>query len=372
LARKARGERVFRTLKPKLMRKRIPVAETAFGVVFLALLAIATGWILSQRDNFDPGERDVSFEVLQQSSVEDTLYRTPIKRWAEPGSAGAVTAGINLGIFPDGLLDGGWELDGRVETYDPANLYEKINGAAEQYLAFGFRELHYATLARDDSFLTVELYDQGGFGNALGIFAAQRDTSKEVLRQGPIYYYPTPAGAVGGYENYYFKIAGDSTSAAITGKSKELIGLLALVPTTTGGAPFAYAVFTKTLGLGLDRIAYQRSDVFQFEFLSDFWFGAVGGGSEARYFIHEAADANAARSLFSKLVDEQVLDYAVLERGEDRAVLQHEYLKTVFAVRQRGNLIIGVDGAESSERSHEFLRRLDEVTQLETETGPTS
>ena len=66
-----------------------------------------------------------------------------------------------------------------------------------------------------------------------------------------------------------------------------------------------------------------------------------------------------ARSLFTKLVEEQLFDYAVLERDDEHAVLKHQYLETVFAARWHGNLIFGVEGAESRERSRDLLRRLE-------------
>jgi hypothetical protein len=372
LARKRTGERVFRTLKPKLMRKRIPPVETAFGAGFLVLLVLVALWVLSRRDAFDPTERDISFETLQAASVEDTLYRRPLQRWVESGTAGGAVASPELGVFPDGLLAGGWELDGRVENYDPDNVYEKINGAAEQYLAFGFRALHYATLAREGSFLTVELYDQGEFRNALGIFAAQRDTSRRIREEGDVYYYPTAVGAVGGYANYYFKIAGDRASEAVTEKARQIVAMVSQLPAVGAAAPAPYAILTDDLGFDLGAIAYQRADVFQYDFLGDFWFADVGEGSDARYFIHEASDAEEARALFARLVEEQMYDYAVLERDDDGALLEHEYLKTVFAVRRRGRVIFGVEGAESRERALALIRPLDEVTELEEATRTAS
>jgi hypothetical protein len=372
LARKATGDRVFKTLKPKLMRKRIPMGELAFGAAFLVLLLLTAWWVLAQRDRFDPADRDISFEALQKDSVEDTLYRTPLARWIEPGAAGQAVAAVDLGIFPEGLLDGGWELDGRVEVYDPENLYEKINGAAEQYLAFGFRELHYATLAGTAGFLNVELYDQGDFPSALGIFAAQRDVEREILSDGLLWYYLTPAGAVGGIGKYYFKISGDSADAAITGKARQVAGELARLDIASSRVPRAYTILTDRMGLTLDRVAYQRNDVFQYEFLSDFWFGTVGPDSDARWFLHEAADASRSRELFDRLVEEQLFDYEVLEREPDRVLLEHQYLKTVFAARRKGALLFGVDGAQSADSAREHLRKLEEVTEVEEEAYPTS
>jgi hypothetical protein len=279
---------------------------------------------------------------------------------------------VDLGIFPTGLLDGGWTMDGRVETYDAENLYEKINGAAEQYLAFGFRELHYVTLSDGEGYLTIELYDQGEFPNALGIFSAQRDAAREILTDGPVWYYPTPAGAVGGTGKYYFKISGDNAGPAVTAKARELIQLLSGLPAAAGGTPQPYAILTERLGLTIDRIAYQKSDVFQYEFLGDVWFGAADGAGETRWFIHEADGEAEARALFARLVEEQLYDYEELERNEDSVLLEHQFLETVFGARRRGALLFGVEGAEHSAGARALLDRLDEVTRVEETAYPES
>lgn len=362
LARSASTERLFNPLKRKLLRKRIPRSENVCAAAVLVALVLAGLWVAGRKERYDPAERDVSIEVLREDSVEDRLYRRPFKPWVEPGAEGAATPAPDLGIFPAGLLDGGWKLDGRVETYDPTNVYEKIDGAAEQYLAFGFQALHYVTLAREDSYLTVEVYDQGSFPNVLGIFAAQRDASRPVERRGSLYYYSTPAGAIGGMGNFYFKISGDSSAAAVIAKARELVGLLAGgLPASGGEAPPGYTILADGLGLTLDRIAYEKRDVFRYDFLSDFWFGAAGEGSDARYFVHQAADAGEAATLFDRLLEEQSFEYSVLERDAERALLRHEYLGTVFGLRRIGPLLVGVDGAESPERARESLSRLEEA-----------
>jgi len=362
LARSASSsERLFNPLKRKLLRKRIPLAESLTGAAVLVVLGLAGLWIGAQRDHYDPAERDVSMEVLRESSVEDTLYRRPLKPWTEPGAQGPGLPEVDLGIFPAGLLDGGWKLDGRVESYDPADVYEKIDGAAEQYIAFGFQALHYVTLARDDAFLTVELYDQGSFPNVLGIFAAQRDAGRPVERRGELFYYPTPAGAVGGIGNFYFKISADSSGEAVTAKTRDLVRLLAGLPASGGSAPEGYAILSDRLGLSLDRIAYEKKDVFRYDFLADFWFGAAGDGSEARYFVHQAADAEEAGRLFDRLLEEQLFEYSAVERDGSSALLRHEYLGTVFGLRRIGRLLVGVEGAESAQRAREYMGRLEGV-----------
>jgi hypothetical protein len=139
-------EKLLTHHKRKVLRKRITLAETLFGAGFIVFLALATAWIAAQGDNYDPADRDISFETLEQQSVDDVLYTPPLKRWVEPGSARALSGLPDVTPFPAGILGGGWDLDGRVESYDESNVYEKIDGAAEQYRAFGFRALHYAAL----------------------------------------------------------------------------------------------------------------------------------------------------------------------------------------------------------------------------------
>jgi hypothetical protein len=348
-------------MKRRVIRTRISRAEVAFGAAFLVLVVLAAAWVAAQRDNYDPSERDISFDVLAEDSVEDTLYRRPLRRWVEPGSEGAASPVLDLGIFPADLLDGGWSLDGRVETYDADTLYEKINGAAEQYMAFGFRQLHYATLARDGRFLNVELYDQGSFPNALGIFSAQRDANREVRRDGSVYFYDTPAGAVGGVDQYYFKISGDRAEEAIREKAFRLAAGLGRLPGSGDPTPRGYAILTDGLGLPMDRVAYQRNDAFQYEFFTDVWFGRIEAGEDARFFVHQARDGRQARTIYDQLLEEQSFDYADLERGDGFAVLRHLYLETVFAVRVHGDLVLGVEGAADETAAREYLRRLYEA-----------
>ena len=74
----------------------------------------------------------------------------------------------------------GWKPASEVVVYHPGNLWEYINGAAEQFLSFGFQELMYRDLSRKDLVVTVHIYDMGGPLNAYGIYTAER--SDETVR----------------------------------------------------------------------------------------------------------------------------------------------------------------------------------------------
>lgn len=366
------AERLFNPLRRKVLRKRISSGEAAFGALFLVLLGGAGLWVAAQRNHFDPAERDLSTEALARSSVEDTLYRVPLQRWRDPGAAAGpeAAAAVDLGIFPAGFLADGWSVDGRVETYDPNDVYEKIDGAAELYLRYGFQRLHYVTIAHDADLVTVELYDQGTATNALGVYSEQREPDRAVERDGQLELYRTPAGCIGRYDRYYFKIAGNSGGPAVLAKAAQLAALIGTLPVEAVAKPLPQRVLEQRLGFASDQLEYVKSDAFQFEFAADFWFARLPDAADARLFLHEDKDAAEAQALLRRIVQEQKNEYSVIEDSDRGALLQHEFLKTYFAIRLRGATVFGVEGAAGRPEAEAALSRLEEGLSLESKADP--
>ena len=353
---------VFTPHKRKLLRKEFPAAEFWSAAAVLVALVGGGWWVLAQKDNYDPGERDVSIETLQASSVEDNLYREPMKRWVDPArrAAGGGLPAVDTGIFPATLLEQGWDLDGRVETYEPDTLYEKINGQAEQYLSYGFQRLHYATVAKDDAYVTLELYDQERFENALGVFAAQRDEGRPVAQDGQVFFDQTSAGAFGVFGPYFFKISGSAESESVTSKAGQLLATVAGVPAPASGRAQAFEVMTGSLGLEFADVAFVRENVFQYDFMNDVWFGKAKG--EARYFVHEAPDAASAEALLAQLAEEQEFDYEKVATRDGAVLFKHRFLDSWFGVEARGSLLLGVDGAADRATLEALMTRLRKAT----------
>lgn len=75
---------------------------------------------------------------------------------------------------------GGWSRDGAVQRFGPGNLWEYINGAAEQYLTFGFQELETARYVKPGGrTVTVDLYRMGDRLKAFGIFAQEANPKRQ-------------------------------------------------------------------------------------------------------------------------------------------------------------------------------------------------
>jgi len=67
----------------------------------------------------------------------------------------------------------GWSPLGEVEVFIPDTLWKLINGAADQYLAYGFERLLYRELIAGERELAVEIYNMGTRLNAYGIYRAE-------------------------------------------------------------------------------------------------------------------------------------------------------------------------------------------------------
>lgn len=84
---------------------------------------------------------------------------------------------ISVRSNPDILFPSikGWSLEKNEVIYDPVTLWEYINGAAESYLTYDFRNLYIVRYSRKDkSEVKVEVYEHSSLNNAFGIYSSER------------------------------------------------------------------------------------------------------------------------------------------------------------------------------------------------------
>ncbi len=364
MAPKKSKSKIFNDRPRKIFRHYIGTSEVAFSVFFILFTIVMGAWFVMQRENYDPGERDISMEVMIAQQVEDHLWEPPLERWFEPGSrpAGSGSAGIDLGIFPPQTLSGGWTPASRVEVFDDSNLYEKIDGQETQYKAFGFQFLHFISIEDPEKGLDVniELYDMGNFQNALGIFAAQRSAGSKVQREGltKAFLYLTEAGALGIVDNYYFKFAGNEDSETIRNHALLVIKAFSESVAESGDTPRAFMVLAERMGVNFQDIEYVKEDVFQYDFAQDFWFGKVSEDSAAKYYLHEAGSEQEAIELFDLIMEEHSYEYTLVSRDGHNAVMKHDFLETYFTLNQNGRYVFGIDGAADEDQAIQSLDAL--------------
>ncbi|MBN2345305.1 MAG: hypothetical protein JXO51_02870 [Candidatus Aminicenantes bacterium] len=207
-------------------------------------------------------------------------------------------------LFPE--LDG-WGKEGAVESFLPANLYEHINGAAENFLAYDFRRLDVQRYANDrKQKLSAEIYEHGSVDDAFGIYASEKPLAGDFLDIGGEGYRELGvlnfiAGA------YYVKLeafdAGPDGASVLQDLARKIAGNL-------GGARALPSLLDAFPARG--RIAHSERFLRQNFLGHDFLGPAFAAdyelqGEKVRLFVIRTGNGDEARAMLQR--------YAALDKG---------------------------------------------------------
>ena len=81
----------------------------------------------------------------------------------------------------------GWKCTGAPATYDPANLYELVDGEAELYFPYGFKRviaITYASPSEPKDCIEAEVYEMGSTLDAFGVYSNYREADSKALQLG--------------------------------------------------------------------------------------------------------------------------------------------------------------------------------------------
>jgi len=321
----------------------------------LLCLAGIVLWAATRKNRYDPAQQDVSLEALQQISSSIVLYKRPLKPWQSPDKANT-PQDIDLGIFPDSVASDQWRPKSRVKTFDPENLYVKINGEAERFLRHDFKQLSYLVLqsANQIEEISIELYNQGSIAGSSGIFAEHRSPESQVEQEGANTFFETSIGLIGRKDHFFYRIAGNRSSESIRNKSRQLVQSFSELPAPESSVAFGYQ-FLYDLNIKPADIRHQAVNVFQYDFARDFWFGKPDTTSLAEIFVHQSESEEDALQLLTQILEEHQYEYQIIRKTEDLALLQHNFLKSYFIIAIQDSFIFGADKTPDQETSFQLL-----------------
>jgi hypothetical protein len=84
--------------------------------------------------------------------------------------------------LPDRVLD--WKSSGKDMVYDRTTLFDYLDGGAEVYLAFGYKEVlvrKFADATRNE--INLDIYDMGTSAEAFGLFSCDRQDPEAGIGQ---------------------------------------------------------------------------------------------------------------------------------------------------------------------------------------------
>ena len=100
----------------------------------------------------------------------------------------------------------GWQIGADVIQYNPENLWEYINGGADQFIDYGFESLQAAELSNNSILVTADIYDMKLPLNAFGIYMTQKPEDSKILSIGTESSISLPAQCLLLKDRYYVKI----------------------------------------------------------------------------------------------------------------------------------------------------------------------
>jgi hypothetical protein len=91
-----------------------------------------------------------------------------------------------VSLLPEGVDLSGWKSSSSPRFYEPANLWEYINGQSELYLNYGFQMVMTSDYVSEDPSrsLNIEIFKMENPDDAFGIYAAERNSEDEFLKIG--------------------------------------------------------------------------------------------------------------------------------------------------------------------------------------------
>lgn len=259
----------------------------------------------------------------------------------------------NDSIFPE--IEG-YQKNGEIESYNPDNLYDIINGAADSYLKYDFEELSIIRYKGNaDQSLRIEIYRHSNSANAFGIYSNERPLKGNWI----------DVGAQGYYENkilnfykgkYYIKlmdykidnseelllIVAKKVAENLEGKN-ELPKLLESFP-TDGKINYSGRYIHKNF-LGYKSL----SEAFTMDYVVD--------DKNFKMFIIQKSNVDACKEMLKDYFISIEIDGNNIQEGNLK--VKDEYQGDI-SILWKANNVIGVLNSSDAELSDKYLKSMSE------------
>lgn len=241
-------------------------------------------------------------------------------------------------------------------VYYPENLWDYINGAADAYLGYGFRDLHIADYTKGKKIsIRVEIYHHSDRDNAFGIYANERFPDYKFI----------PAG-VQGYQQgnilnlftgyYYVKMYGSSESQQVIDYMTDLAELVAGILGGNTGFPDAFSRLPVTGKLD-NQDSYVAVNFMGYSFYPPVYLSEYSRGeSNVRVFYFKCQDSKECQAILEKQAELSGM------KGIPQGIVEIKdpYNGSIWFYRN-DNEVWGITGAESISIAEEYFTEIENL-----------
>ena len=330
----------------RYLRGQVGRREKAVG----ALILVVLGGIVVVFVAVSALDGPALFELAEGTSQgEPGVARPMTSAWGAPAQA-ASGPRADESPFPPIELPG-WEVPDNVRLFDATNLWQKIDGRADLYLAYDMSTLTFGTYRGDDGLaLDVYWYDMTEVDNAFGIYQSEyggHSEAEDVGRSG----YRAGGGVFFWKGACYVRIEAADQTPELSVAARAVAAAVAATIPDDGQPLWANALLPQENRLP-DSFEYHGSDAFGMDFLSAV-FSADYQTNGKRYglFVHRAASPDVAAMTLAQYARFFEEYGKVLDRGgvEGLGLLIGESGGIIDAVFVSGRYLGGVNGVEDVE-----------------------
>lgn len=195
----------------------------------------------------------------------------------------------------------GFKIKTDYPVFTPENLYDFIDGAADNYLSYGFAELHVAEYKKGREVIKAEIYKHISHILAFGIYSSERSPSFRFLNIGSQGY--NTDGSINFFKgNYYVKIRTYSRKEKTLLALESLAGKIAVMLDGDTEMPSQLSLFPSE-GRNKNEEMYIAESVLGHSFLNNAFRANYSSGTDnfSMYMINSGSVENNLKTINSFL-----------------------------------------------------------------------
>jgi hypothetical protein len=249
------------------------------------------------------------------------------------GSISAATLAQDI-VFPP--LNG-FKIKSDYPVYLPDNLWDFINGAADNYLANGFVDLHVAEYKKGKAVIKAEIYRHSSNTLAFGIYSSERSPSFRFTNLGSQGYYAD--GSINFFKGYYYvKIRTYSKKENVLQAEETLANRIAGMLSGEATMPEMLFLFPAE-GKKANEETFINESVLGHSFLNKAFKAAYRVGTdEFSIYIFDAASAEAAKKITETYIASTGI--SSVETTDSKFMLTDGYNGTIFLAWKDKRIVI--------------------------------
>jgi hypothetical protein len=234
----------------------------------------------------------------------------------------------------------GYKKSSNYPVFVPENLWDFINGAAENYLAYGFIDLHVAEYKKGKNVIKLEIYRHSDNTMAFGIYSTERSPSFRFMNLGAQGYIAD--GAINFFKgNYYVKIRTYSKNEKTLQSTESLALKVANMLEGNSEMPAVLSKFPES-GKKINEETYINESVLGHKFLTKAFKAIYEAGSDNfSIFIMERKSPEEVKETIDAYLAANGADAIESESG--RYMLKDGYNGTIF-LSWKDNTIVIISG----------------------------